>query len=256
VTNEGMVTTSAGRVHYVRDGDGPPLLLLHSNGNSFHEYDLVADRLAVNFDLIRWDMPGQADSGPLDRHLTIEEYAAAAVELLDGLGVEGGTVMGASVGGCIAAALGARHGDRLNAVGIIESQWRDAAWWAQAWPGIERLFAIPQQTAEQVAARFHNAPPELVERINIDRAKAGGRAMMSAMWAIREFDMIGTVPAISTPALLLFGTAGPTYEVAEGFRNALPHATFEVIEGAGHFPMVDHPDEFIDIVSRFTAGVS
>lgn len=256
MTSEGFVSTSAGRIHYVRRGEGPVLLLLHSNGNSFHEYDLVAPRLAAEADLLRWDMPGQGDSDQLPRHLSIEDYADAAVELLDALGIGGATVMGASVGGCIAAALGARHADRLRAVGIIESQWRDATWWAGAWPGIERLFAVPQQTPEQIQARFHSAPPELVERVNIDRAKAGGRAMMSAMWAIREFDMLGTVPAISTDALLLFGTAGPTYEVAEGFRDALPAATFQVIDGAGHFPMIDHPDEFVDVVIRFLKSLA
>lgn len=254
MTEEGFVTTAAGRVHYVRDGSGPPLVLLHSNGNSFHEYDLVRGPLATEFDVVTWDMPGQGDSDPLDRHLGIDDYADAVIDLVEALELVGATVMGASVGGCIAASVGARHGDKVAAVGIIESQYRTAAWWADGWTGIERLFSTPLQTEEQVRARFHSAPPELVERVNIDRHKAGGRAMMSAMWAIREFDIQAAVPAITPRALLLFGTAGPTIETAPLMRSALPDAVYEVIEGAGHFPMVDHPDEFVEIVRRFTAA--
>ncbi|MPZ74501.1 MAG: alpha/beta fold hydrolase [Nitriliruptorales bacterium] len=256
MTQEGFVRTGAGRVHYVRDGQGPGLLLLHSNGNSLHEYDAVRERLASDFDLILWDMPGQGDSDPLSRHLSIDDYGDAVVDLLNDLDIPGAFVMGASVGGCIAASLGARHGDRLTGVGIIESQFRPAAWWADGWLGIERLFSTPLQTLDQVRARFHGAPPELVERVNLDRHKAGGRAMMSAMWAIREFDMMAAVPAITTPALLLFGTAGPTIETAPLMHAALPGASYEVIEGAGHFPMVDHPDEFVTVVRRFAAGVA
>jgi len=136
-------------------------------------------------------------------------------------------------------------------VGIVESQFRPASWWADGWLGIERLFATPLQTPEQVQARFHSAPPELVERVNIDRHKAGGRVMMSAMWAIREFDIAAAVAAITTRVLLLFGTAGPTIETAPLFRAALPDALYTEIEGAGHFPMVDHPEEFVAAVRGF-----
>jgi pimeloyl-ACP methyl ester carboxylesterase len=135
--------------------------------------------------------------------------------------------------------------DRLK---VLEA---DADWWAQAWPGIERLFAVPAQKPEQVAARFHDDAPELVERVNLDRSKAGGGTMMSAMWALREFDIAVAVARITAPALLLFGTAGPTFGAVGALHAALPAATLEVIEGAGHFPMVDHPAAFADAVGRF-----
>jgi pimeloyl-ACP methyl ester carboxylesterase len=255
MAEEGFVTAGTGRIHYVRDGQGQPLILLHSNGNSLHEYDDVREALARDFDLIVWDMPGQGDSDPLPRRLSIDDYADAVIGLLDGLGIARAIVMGASVGGCIAASLGARWADRLLGVGIIESQFRTAEWWRDNWLGIERLFSIPAQTEQQVQARFHRSPPELVERVNLDRHKAGGFSMMATMWAIREFDIRAAVPQIITPALLLFGTAGPTVETAQQLRAALPSATYDVIEGAGHFPMIDHPDEFIAAIRRFGKGL-
>lgn len=252
---EGFVTTAFGRNHYVREGDGLPLVLLHSNGNSLHEYDGVRAALAQDFELIVADMPGQGDSDPLTRHLSIDDYADAVVALLDALRVERTIVMGASVGGCIAASLGARPADRIAGLGIIETQYRSRQWWAQNWPAIERMFSITAQTVAQIEARFHTSATELVERVNIDRHKAGGFSMMSAMWAIREFDIRAAVAKITTPTLLLFGTDGPTFETAEEFRSSLPAASFEVIAGAGHFPMIDHPHEFVDAVRRFGASL-
>jgi 3-oxoadipate enol-lactonase len=256
VVDEGIASTRAGGVHWVREGSGRPLVLLHSNGNSWHEYDFVREPLAADHDVILWDMPGQGDSHPLPGHLSIDDYADVVMDLIGDLGVSDAVVMGASVGGCIAAALGARYGNRLGGIGIVESQYRTAQWWAEGWEGIERLFSTPLQTPEQVQARFHSAERSLVERVNIDRHKAGGRTMMSAMWAIREFDIIGAVPAISCPALLLFGTAGPTFATAADMHRALPQATFATIDAAGHFPMVDHPDEFVAEVTRFTRALA
>ncbi|MPZ88462.1 MAG: alpha/beta fold hydrolase [Nitriliruptorales bacterium] len=251
---EGFVETRAGRVHYERGGEGTPLVLLHSNGNSLHEYAPAIPQLAQSFDVIGWDMPGQGDSAPLCNHLTIDDYGDCVVDLLDGLGLARATILGASVGGTINASLGARRADRVTALVFVETQFRTAEWWQQMWTHVERLFAVPAQSPEQVAARFRRVTPELVERLNLDRHKAGGRSMMSVMWAIREFDMAGMVAQINAPSLLLYGSDGPTIQVAEAFQQALPIASMAVIDGCGHFPMLDEPDEFVSVVRAFCAG--
>ncbi len=55
----------AGRLNYVRQGDGEPLLLLHSLGGSLVQWSPVMDRLAAEREVIAVDMPGFGKSPEL-----------------------------------------------------------------------------------------------------------------------------------------------------------------------------------------------
>jgi pimeloyl-ACP methyl ester carboxylesterase len=249
--NEGFASTSVGRVHYQRAGSGDPLLLMHGNGQSAWSWEDVVPALAESFDVIAWDMPGQGDSEQLPRHLTIDDYADAAVAVLDAAGVTRATAAGSSIGGQICASLGARHGDRFEHLIYVETNFRPESWWAEHWTTIEERFAVPVQDMEVLRERFREPTPATLQRWNIDRCKAGGRTMMSAMWAIREFDMAAALQASTTKSSMLFGANGPTIGAREEFEAAVPGAAVEVLDQSGHFPMSDQPEEFIAAVQTF-----
>src|SRR5579885_2354104 len=78
-----FATTPDGRIHYLHEGSGPPLVLLHSVGCSAYEYEDSLPLLAQHFTVYAWDMPGHGDSDPLPRHYTIEDFARAVVHLMD-----------------------------------------------------------------------------------------------------------------------------------------------------------------------------
>jgi pimeloyl-ACP methyl ester carboxylesterase len=58
--------------------------------------------------------------------------------------------------------------------------------------------------------------------------------------------------------LLLWGTADRILSEAYGraYCAAIPHARFEPIERAGHFPHIEQPDEFARRIFAFTQGQS
>ena len=103
---EYFLRTAAGRIHCMEQGDGPPLLLLHSNGCSVHEYEHALAPLAHGFRCIAWDLPGHGDSEPRPGHLSMADYAQATLAVLDALRLERVHVCGASVGGFVCMALG------------------------------------------------------------------------------------------------------------------------------------------------------
>lgn len=251
---DGFVATSLGRIHYVRSGDGEPLLLLHSNGNSVYEFDDVIPALAETFDTVAWDMPGQGDSDPAVRHLTVDDYADCVVEVMDRLGLDDAFVAGTSIGGFICASLATRYTDRMKAVAVIETMFRSESWWADNWGMVEGNFGLPTQSIEKVEARINRVMPAFLERWNIDRNKAGARSMMDVMWAIREYDVEAAVSRMSIPTLLMFGAKGPTIAAIEEFRAAAPHAAVVVLPDSGHFPMFDEPEDFVAELRKFFAG--
>lgn len=243
-----VVTTSVGRVRYTVTGQGDPVVLLHGNGHSAHEWHAVMRALEGDARVYAWDMPGQGDSDPLPRHLSIEDYAGVLEEMLEELDLDGATVVGSSVGGCICASLGARASARVRALVFVETNFRTPAWWRDNWGMIEDLFAVPTQTFDDVASRYRDLDADHHDRHNKDRNKAGGRAMMSVMWAIREFDIEQAARSTTLPSVLLFGANGPTIGGREPFLAAMPHASSVTLDESGHFPMTDQPLETAAVV--------
>jgi 3-oxoadipate enol-lactonase len=252
---DAWVDTSAGLVHVHRAGAGPPLVLLHSNGHSWREFENVIDALAERHHVIAWDMPGQGESDPVHPRTSIEGYADVLIDVLDGLGIDDAAFAGCSVGAFIAAALAAAHPERATHVALVEFAFREPAWWAAAWPGIQGLFGVPTMTREEIAARLHRPVDDaLVARWNVDRNGAGARALIGVMWAIREHRIAEALAALRMPALVVYGGAGPTLECRPAVERVLPpSARVEVVEGAGHFPAIDTPGELVELLRRFVA---
>jgi pimeloyl-ACP methyl ester carboxylesterase len=128
-------TKSHGRVHYLEAGEGPALVLLHSNGASAFQYDKVLESFGGKWRTIAMDMPGHGDSDPISKHYSIEMYAEAVVQLLDALKIDQAAVAGDSVGGSICIALAHGHAKRTRPVIISECPLRDDAEWEKTWAG-------------------------------------------------------------------------------------------------------------------------
>ena len=249
---DGFVTVNGRRIHYLCAGSGEPLLLLHSNGGSAYEYEEMFSLLEKRFRVIAWDMPGHGDSDPLDRHLSVDEYADAAMALLDKLEIRRAFVVGASIGGAICVSLAARYPDRLRHCIIVECPYRTASEWKGMWLQTEANYSQATQSREKVAARVREVTDHHLTRWNIDRNKAGTKTMLSVMWALREFDIEDSLKRIGTNASLLFGEKGPTIAKSDRFRSTLGSHRVVVLKDVGHFPMLDDPSAFANAIFDLT----
>ena len=152
VTHDGFVKTkSYGRIHYREAGKGPALMLMHTNGASAHQYELIAPLLAKHFRVISWDMPGHGDSDPIARHFSMEDHAKALAALMTGLKIKAAHISGASVGGSITLAFASLFPARTLSAIPVETPCRSAEAWGSRWSHVEANFAIPTQTVSQIA---------------------------------------------------------------------------------------------------------
>lgn len=247
-----FVQTSHGAIHCRVQGEGEPLLLLHSNGASAFEFEHVMDRLSQRHHVLAWDMPGHGDSDPLARRYEVADFAAAAIALLDALEIDRAHIAGSSIGGAITIALGARHPTRVRKLVPIETPVRTPAEWEAGWLQTEKMFGAVQQSHEQVASRFRSVPPEFLARWNIDRAKAGVWSMIGVMWALRRYDVLSDATRISADTMLVYGDRGPTFSRAPQLAAAITGARTSAVGDAQHFPMIDDPDAFATLILDFT----
>lgn len=254
---EGFADTDHGRIHYFEQGEGQPIVLIHTVGTSAHLYKDTIARLSNRYHMLAFDLPGHGDSYPLTRHTSIEETADVIESFCKARSLVRPVFVGVSIGGPICVELAGREHLRPAGVVVSECTAMPPAGWAMAWPMVEAGFSIPTQSREEVAPRFAKFDDAFLFRWNADRNKAGSWAMVQSMRALRDYDILEGAHKATAPALLLYGSNGP-FTASDGPDKlaAALKCDKRIIEGAGHFPMIDAPEEFVRALSDFVDGLS
>ena len=104
------------RVHYVDEGSGPPLLLLHGNPTWSFLYREIITGLRDRYRCVAPDYPGYGMSeAPADYRYTPQEHSRFVEQFVDTLGLTRLTVMVQDWGGPIGFALAGRRPDLIRA---------------------------------------------------------------------------------------------------------------------------------------------
>jgi pimeloyl-ACP methyl ester carboxylesterase len=116
--------------------------------------------------------------------------------------------------------------------------------------GDSALKAALWHNPEAVPAPSTNgmSPIDIIIRRTEDMAVAA-----KFLWPIPDRGLIKRLPYIKAPTLVITGGADGIIPAAYGgaFEQAIPNATSITITDAGHYPMVEQEDLFIDEVTRF-----
>jgi pimeloyl-ACP methyl ester carboxylesterase len=104
----------ARQVHYRRVGSGPLVILFHQSPLSSRDMLATMERWKSHFTCIAPDSPGFGLSDPLGvKTASMSDFADAAIEFMDSLGIERAAVYGFHTGAMISAALAAAHPKRI-----------------------------------------------------------------------------------------------------------------------------------------------
>jgi pimeloyl-ACP methyl ester carboxylesterase len=264
--------TVAGRtLEYVDVGAGPVVVLVHGTGGSWTFWRETIPALSRNVRVIVPSLPGHGGSERLaDPPADLFPYADSLAGLLDALDVGDAVVVGHSLGGLVALRFALTHRSRTAALVLVDS--------GGAAVGRIRLAAVTRflRLASSLAARpgFVRA---VTTRIRLRRrmlayAVHDSAAMTVEMLrdALKDFSVPGVVDAIragaleqaassvrwlTVPTTVIWGRYDRILPLRLGVRlaQAIPGAALEVIDGAGHAPMLDRPDDFARAIRRAVA---
>lgn len=260
-----FLETAHGQIHYVTEGKGEPVLLLHQSPRSIDEYAEVIPILAQKYQVIAMDNLGYGDSDkPSDQPL-MQDYADTVVQLLDELNISKTSLVGHHTGAKIAAVVATSCPERvdklvLSGPGVLGSDMLE---------GIEDLFAqlwAVDEEGEYItnAWKFwkeHDPamPKSLVNRIVMDHIRAGGPDGKSGPYgfiAVFRSDPEKLLPKIKSPTLIIWGTNdlitfGYPKENEEIVHKAIPRNKVKYIEG-GTFAVINMmPEEFAQAILDF-----
>jgi pimeloyl-ACP methyl ester carboxylesterase len=211
------------------------------------------DRLAERHRVVAPSLPGFPGATGHDRLDTLLDWIAATLDLVEGAGLAGADLVGASVGGTLAAevaALSPALVKRLVLIapfGLYDKAAPPADIWAQkpgALPGL--LCAEPRTYTD------HMAPPEGVssEEWSIITTRAS-EAAARLLWPLMDTRLERRLHRIRCPTTILWGAADkvlvPSY--AERFAKGLSGETsMALIPSASHLADLDQPARVAEAV--------
>ncbi|MCH8815517.1 MAG: alpha/beta fold hydrolase [Chloroflexi bacterium] len=115
--------SSVGKVHYIDEGSGRPILFLHGNPTWSFLYRGIVSRLKGQFRCVAIDYPGFGLSVHPDGYgYTAKEHAGIVGELVDHLELQDMIVMGQDWGGPIGTSVAIERKDRVSGM-VIGNSW-------------------------------------------------------------------------------------------------------------------------------------
>ncbi len=269
----------SGAMAHIRDEgnrNGPPVFLIHGSNASLHTWEPWVQELGDSYRLISFDLPGHGLTGVTpDDDYSVDAMVRFTKEIADLFGLDKVTLAGNSMGGAVALKFALDYPQHTQALVLVSSGGMardetadDVGGFSLArnetTRGLMRYvtprFLIAQTLRGVVADPDNFVTDEMVTRYWELLRMTGSRDA-----AIKRFTGYATrspleplLPAIRTPALILWGTQDRLIPVAQGIRMAqtLRGSNIKAYSHAGHLAHEEIPEETAADTRAFLENLS
>ncbi len=254
----------------------PPLLVLHGFPTSSYDFHLVADGLRDGRRVLLPDLLGFGLSDKPDVAYTMRGQADLVAGLVAQLGLDRLCLLTHDVGDTVGGELLARSLDgtwpvtverRVLANGSIYVDW------AQLTAGQEFLLSLPDERLGPDAPLDQDGVGAALQALFGPRAEVPAVELADA-WALMARDgghrlaarqiryieerrrdesrWTGAIERHPSPLAVVWGAADPVAvrRMADRVHAAVPGSSLAVLDGIGHFPMLEAPGPFLAAVQR------
>jgi len=238
-----------------RGGTGETVLFLH-DATGAAGWPPFLEALARRFEVIAPEHPGYGGEEPppwLDRVADLSNFY---LDFLDTLDLRRVHLVGASLGGWIAAELATRDCARLATLTLVDPPGLRADGVA----GIDSYVTNDEQTIRDL---FHgkDAADAAVKRLLAPEAEDAllRNKMVTAKltWQPRLFDphLAKWLHRVAVPTLIAWGAEDRILPpaLAEAWRRAIPNAKVAILPQCGHLPHLEKPGELAGLIADFIA---
>jgi pimeloyl-ACP methyl ester carboxylesterase len=251
--------TNGETIFYIDEGDGPPVLFIHSLGTNSYLYRDQIAALKSDFRCIAVDCRGHGASS-YKGTFTVEDVAADHKAVLDHLGIEKCHIVGLSMGGPIALNMNRRWPDLALSMVLADS-------FARVRPGAEdRIYATQEAVAYLSMLEFGSqyagdrlmpsTPIEKLDELAEEISKCPPKAYVDTVRAIFTYDASDDRAAVKAPTLVVIGDSDDATPMAESefIRDGIAGSEIKIIPDAGHLSTIDSPDEFTAELRAFLSA--
>ena len=265
------VAVNGTSLNYVSAGSGRPVVLIHGNPGSHHDYTFsVFERLAQSYHVFAFDRPGHGHSERPDSRTTVEVQAAMLRDALRKLSIEKPILVGHSWGGSVALAAAVDYGSELSGIVLLAPAAYPTVsveWWSLL-PRVPLLGPLAVKAFAPYVGRtvvkgslkdaYH--PQDLHDEYADHVAELWTRADRIGAWAEDERTLRASLERLSQhyseidlPVVIVTGDADRVLDPkqqAYPLHRAIPHSRLIVLPGTGHQLPQTRPDAVIAAIDR------
>lgn len=220
------------QLHFIEQGQGQPLILLHGNGESCDYFEHQIPYFSKDYRVIAIDTRGHGQSPRGEKPFTIAQFAEDLHDFMDESDIEKAVLLGFSDGGNIALTFALKYPERVDKM-ILDG--------ANLFPrGVKPLYQWPIEFGYRIAKLFSKKS---------EKAKQNAE-MLGLMVNEPNIDP-AELSRLTMPVLVVAGNNDMIKDAhTRLIHNNLPNAQLSILEG-DHFVANKHPEAFNKVVVEF-----
>jgi pimeloyl-ACP methyl ester carboxylesterase len=231
-------------VHYEALGRGRPIIFLHGWVGSWRYWINAMQATSTSFRAYALDLFGFGDTSREPMHYSLDKQADLLNRFLEEMGIGKVAIVGHDLGALVGFSF------------------------LKRWHGsVERMMVVncPMEY-ESITARMRTAPAtELAEWLTsrnsesmaalADASKVDPKAVAASLESLQADNLFPSVRNLGVPCLFVYGSNTPAVTLPSQERvDSLPMHMHQInLEGVGHFPMLDNPQQFNRLLTDFLA---
>lgn len=245
---------------------GPETVILHHGlGTTSDMWSQWLPRLATRHRVVRFDMRGCGQSGPLNQDvaLSLELFRDDLMAVADAAGVERFHLIGESFGGTVALFTGATRRDRLLSVTTISSPHRGAQ--IRVLEGWQDLASNPESvrswSERMMNYRFFDGAvaPEALTWFRSLQDQSDAALISGVAQLVRRLDLTPLLRGLDLPVLLMAPDSSPFVEaeLVSELHGILPASSLQIFAGTRHGLAFSHATacaDLFELFSRYASG--
>lgn len=261
-------------IHYIEQGSGFPVVLVHGFGCSSVQWMYTVPALAAaGYRAIALDLPGFGESRAPEAPIRTSRYAFDLIRFLDDLKLPQAALIGNSMGGFVSWYAAAQAPDRVAALVLADPAGapppENAVTGHRLMPGatagailgalvkVSFTSALTRPLVKPVISLTYGDPARMSRGVfeSLHRAAREARIVYAGKlkWDYPRTDAASLLSSIKCPTKLVWGALDRIVpiECMKFFADNLAGAACEVLPDAGHVPMLEKPQDFNRAALKF-----
>ncbi|UCD97911.1 MAG: alpha/beta hydrolase [Chloroflexota bacterium] len=256
--------TNQGSVHYEVYGRGRPVILLHGWLESWGLWQETMDFLGESYRTYAIDFWGFGESDKKRESFSIPDFVALVDDFMEQLGIRHAPLVGHSMGGTVSLSVAINHPQRVSKVVVIGSPIEGSSLsLLLKLASIRRIANLVYRMMDALKIGIRLAAPIITreskwpEMIHHDLNQVTLESFLLSISSLRQTNLTPLLAPIYQPVLGMYGDRDVIVNPNQWslLNTYIQRVRIERFRRAGHFIMLDEPQEFRKILKEYLDSI-
>ncbi len=260
------ITVDGLHIEYLEGGQGDVILLLHGFGANKDNWTRISKHFTPHYRVIAPDLPGFGESSrQSDANYTIAAQADRVNAFVRALGIKRFHLGGSSMGGNIAGVYAAQHPENVISLWLLApggvasadpSEMKKELDAGKSNPLVVESVEDYNRLLDFVFVKKPFIPGPMLNQLAKDAIRnrpLNQKIFKQISVAGKTTDLESALNGSVVPTLIVWGANDRVlhYSGAKILESVMPQAQVAIMEGVGHLPMIEKPEETAEIYLSF-----